>query len=98
MSHRRAAASGFSASRPAPQARDVKDILKRREAMMREAARLREYNASSLFVAKIQQLLTRWWAPASWQAREELLKTADWLISLEKRSGRGLRPADETRA
>jgi hypothetical protein len=53
---------------------------------MLEIAALRKANASK-FAANAEQLLTRWWSSANWVARGELLKTADWLIRLEKRRG-----------
>lgn len=68
--------------------RSQKDIIGRREALMIESERLRKSNPSSQFVDKVEQLLTRWWGGASWQKREDLLTTADWLLSLEKRGGR----------
>lgn len=75
--------------------RNIERIIARREALMAEAAGLREPRVPSSFTAKIEQLLTRWWSPASWQAREDLLKTAEWLISLEKRAT--AEPAPERR-
>jgi len=33
-------------------------------------------------IEKAQRLLTTHWAPASWAARAEILKTVDWLLRL----------------
>jgi hypothetical protein len=40
----------------------------------------------SRFVRNAQHLLTRWWSTASWAARQDLLKTVEWLIQLAKKS------------
>jgi hypothetical protein len=40
----------------------------------------------SRFVENAQQLLTRWWSTAGWVEREQLLKTVEWLIGLERLS------------
>lgn len=65
--------------------RAIDAILARREQLMREVAELRGPDASSAFVANAQQLLTRWWSRASWDAREELLKNVEWLVRVERR-------------
>jgi len=62
------------------------DILIRRDRLLSEVMLLRREGDSKL-INNAQQLLTRWWSAANWNAREELLKTADWLIRLEKRHG-----------
>jgi hypothetical protein len=36
----------------------------------------------SPFLNKAETLLTRHWAAASWQAREEILRSVKWLLSL----------------
>jgi len=58
-----------------------------RERLVADIAQLRERGATSRFINNAQQLLTRWWSTATWTAREELLKSAEWLVRLEK--GRG---------
>jgi len=65
--------------------RKVNSILSRREQLVAEVARLREQHNSSKLVENAQQLLTRTWAAADWDAREDLLKTVDWLVRAEKR-------------
>lgn len=37
-----------------------------------------------------QVLLTRWWGRANWKSRERLIRTAEWLIRLER--NRGMQP------
>jgi hypothetical protein len=54
---------------------------------MLQIAALHRLGQSSKFTANAEQLLTRWWAAANWSARGELLKTADWLLRVEKRRG-----------
>jgi len=60
-------------------------ILAQRERLIADIAALRDRGASSRFVDNAQQLLTRWWSTANWNGREELLRTADWLVRLEHR-------------
>ncbi|MFL5003102.1 MAG: hypothetical protein ACJ8DY_22205 [Xanthobacteraceae bacterium] len=65
----------------------INSILSRRERLVGELALLRQHGAASKFIDNAQQLLTRWWSGTTWDAREELLKSADWLLRLEKRHG-----------
>jgi hypothetical protein len=37
---------------------------------------------TNAFIEKAQRLLTTHWAPASWAARAEILRTVDWLVRL----------------
>jgi hypothetical protein len=64
--------------------RRMNSIVTRRLGLVSELAVLRQQGAESKFMDNAQQLLTRWWSRASWDAREELLKSADWLIRLQK--------------
>lgn len=50
---------------------------------MVEIATLQNSGHGSKFTANAEQLLTRWWAPANWNARSKLLETADWLLRVE---------------
>jgi hypothetical protein len=59
-------------------------ILDRRTALVAEVTQLRRGESNSVFAEHALELLTRWWARTNWSAREELLKTADWLICREK--------------
>jgi hypothetical protein len=65
--------------------RQVESILSRRQQLVAEVVKLREQHSNSKFIENAQQLLTRWWSPADWNAREDLLKTVDWLLRNEKR-------------
>jgi hypothetical protein len=64
--------------------RDAREITAQRDRLMARVARLRE-TGSPKAIENVQQLLTRWWSPANWHAREELLKTADWFLRLEEK-------------
>ena len=67
------------------EARDrIAAIVARREQLVAELGLLRDCGEASKLVYNAQQLLTRWWSSASWKAREELLKNAEWLLRLEK--------------
>jgi len=46
---------------------------------------LRDRGQASKFIDNAQVLLSCLWSRASWDARDELLKSADWLIRLERR-------------
>ena len=59
-------------------------MLARRRRLMLEIAMLEKSGQRSKFVANAEQLLTRWWAAANWKSRNELLKTADWLLRVEQ--------------
>jgi len=63
----------------------VKIILAQRDRLIADIAALRARGGSSKFVDNAQQLLTRWWSTATWHGREELLRSADWLLRLEQR-------------
>jgi len=49
------------------------------------------YPAASPFLRKAETLLTRFWARADWQAREDILRTARWLLDMTR-----LQPKPET--
>lgn len=59
-------------------------MLARRRRLMLEIALLQKSGQGSRFVANAEQLLTRWWGAANWKERNELLKTADWLLRVEQ--------------
>src|SRR5262245_20825555 len=72
------------AARKAPRL-GIERIIGRRQDLVAELARLRERGANSRLIDSAQQLLTRWWSPANWRSRAELLKTTEWLMHLELR-------------
>jgi hypothetical protein len=60
----------------------VRSLLSQRDEQVSEIAMLRSRtSAPSPFVKKAETLLTRHWARAGWQAREEILRTVRWLLS-----------------
>jgi|SRR5581483_6615103 len=63
----------------------INAIIVRRRQLVEEVVSLREIGREPTFLANAQQLLTRWWIGASWSAREDLLKTAEWLVRLSRR-------------
>jgi hypothetical protein len=85
---RKAAAIGRREAHPGAQQtlhHKVKTILSQRDRLVGEIGLLRERGSGSKFIDNAQQLLTRWWSTANWNAREDLLRTADWLVRLGKR-------------
>jgi hypothetical protein len=73
---------------PARKPRWTKDriaaIVARRSELVAEIAQLRETGRASRFVENAQRLLTNWWSRSDWAGREELLKSAGWLVGLAK--------------
>src|SRR5262249_56182714 len=80
------------AGHDAPQRR-IETILSRREQLMAEIGSLSESPTRSRFIDNARQLLTRWWATANWNGREDLLRTAQWAVRIAKQEAVGLRPA-----
>jgi hypothetical protein len=50
---------------------------------MLEIAALQRSGRASQFITNAEELLTRWWGTANWNARQELLKSAGWMLQLE---------------
>jgi hypothetical protein len=74
---RRAAGAKYS--------RKVVSLLSQRDALMDEiGAMLGGPNESSALARKAGTLLTRHWAGATWDAREEILQSARWLVSVSR--------------
>ena len=74
----------------------VENILLHRERLIAEVKGLGTVAGCSESAKKAQQLLTRWWAKADWNAREELLRVAEWVIRVEatgSSSARGSNPS-----
>lgn len=69
-----------------PSRRRAEAIMARRKELVAEVTRLRNEENNATFADKAMQLLTRWWASTGWNAREELLKSADWLIRVERQN------------
>src|SRR5262249_57101290 len=79
------------AGHDAPQRR-IETILSRREQLMAEIGSLSESPTHSRFIDNARQLLTRWWATANWNGREDLLRTAEWAVRIAKQEAVGPRP------
>jgi hypothetical protein len=61
----------------------VVSLLSQRDAQVTEIVMLRS-RAPSAFIKNAETLLTRYWARADWQAREEILRTVRWLLSMAR--------------
>jgi hypothetical protein len=63
----------------------VISLLSRRDDLMTEMAIMRSRaRAPRSFITKAGTLLTRHWANANWQTREEILRAAHWLLNVGK--------------
>jgi hypothetical protein len=72
-----------------PRARGASRLIEtERTRLFAELTMLRELRGpSARAIETARLLLTRSWAKASWRAREQLLRAADWLIRLEHNRG-----------
>ena len=65
--------------------RNVRSLLSQRDEQAGEIAMLLSRKSTpSRFIKKAETLLTRYWAKADWQAREEILRTVRWLLSMAR--------------
>jgi hypothetical protein len=65
--------------------RHVRSLLSQRDEQAGEIAMLCSgTSVPSPFVKKAETLLTRHWARADWQAREEILRTVRWLLNMAR--------------
>jgi hypothetical protein len=63
----------------------VRSLLSQRDEQAAEIAMLLSRKSTpSRFIKKAETLLTRYWARADWQAREEILRTVRWLLSMAR--------------
>jgi hypothetical protein len=85
-------AGGTARVGPRSPRRKADSIVARRQELMTELAALRARCGSSRFLENAEQLLTRWWSAATWNRREQILKSAGWLIRLEQRLLADVRP------
>jgi hypothetical protein len=58
-------------------------LLSQRDGQITEFTLLRARGPSS-FLRKAETLLTRHWARADWQGREEILRTVRWLLGMAR--------------
>jgi hypothetical protein len=61
-------------------------VLASRERLVTWISNLKQTGHATALTAKAESMLTRWWARANWSAREELLRTAEWMLRLEGRA------------
>jgi hypothetical protein len=62
-------------------------IVTQRNRLIEQIGLLRQRGAASRLTDNAEQLLTRWWPTANWRGREELLRSAEWLLSVENQRG-----------
>jgi hypothetical protein len=63
----------------------VSAIASQRGSRLSEIESLRRDGlAPASFVDKAQTLLTQEWSKATWRSREQLLRTVDWLLRMER--------------
>jgi hypothetical protein len=73
-------------------------LIERRDGCMAEIGRLRvNGDASSDLATKALQLLTAHWATSSWRARQDILRTAEWLLGISRKAADpSAIPSDDT--
>jgi hypothetical protein len=65
----------------------VRSLLSQRDRLMNEIVALRSVaTAPAPFLDKADQLLTVFWGKATWQSREEILRSAQWLLTIGNKS------------
>jgi len=68
----------------------MSSIESRRERQMTEIGSLRcPDHMPGSFVDKAETLLTSGWSKATWHSRENILRTVDWLLHMERAQRRG---------
>jgi hypothetical protein len=77
---------------PQPPKRRIAAVVAQRRQLMQEIAKLHSLGCDSHFVTNAEELLTRWWGTANWTARQELLKSASWMLELESNRNRSEAP------
>lgn len=81
-------ANALSGSVPSAQRPPQEAILAKRTQLMVEIARLRNWNGTSRKpLDRAELLLTARWGRATWAARANLLKSAQWLVGLAYSQG-----------
>jgi len=92
---RATSASGRSGGKSRSYSTHALSLVARRDELVTEIALLRSVKRPSALLNKAEALLTRYWAGASWQARDEILRGVNWLLSLARLPSAG--PADQVR-
>ncbi len=84
VANKRSAGTAKRRGRPGDSyAQHVVSLLSQRDEQVTEITMLRS-RAPSSFLRKAETLLTRYWARADWQGREEILRTVRWLLSMAR--------------
>jgi len=74
-----------SGGRSRGSSRYARSLLSLRDEQITESGLMRSAKAEpSPFLNKAETLLTRFWAGATWQAREEILRSVKWLLNLAR--------------
>ena len=74
-----------SGGRSRTYSRHTRSLLSLRDEQITEISLLRSAKVEpSAFLSKAETLLTRYWAAANWQAREEILRSVQWLLNLAR--------------
>ena len=95
MANRRAAGATRRRGKPTGSySQHVISLLSQRDQQVTEITMLRSRGPSP-FLRKAETLLTRYWARSDWQAREEILRTVRWLLSMARLES--AKPAGEVR-
>jgi hypothetical protein len=85
VNRRAAGATRRSGGKQAVFSQHVVSLLSQRDEQVTTITMLRSgRGAPSPFLRKAETLLTRYWARADWQAREEILRTVQWLLNMAK--------------
>jgi hypothetical protein len=72
-----------SGDRSRSYSRHAPSLLSLRDEQITEIGLLRSAKVEpSAFLNKAETLLTRYWAGANWQVREEILRSVQWLLNL----------------
>jgi hypothetical protein len=68
-------------------------LIERRDRCMSELARLcQNESASGALADKATHLLTAHWSASSWRARSDILRTAEWLLGISRKTARAVPP------
>ncbi len=71
-------------------------LIERRDLCMREIVRLRsDADPSGNLANKARQLLTARWAAASWRARADILRSAEWLLGISRNAAATMPNAEQ---
>ena len=86
MANRRlaATATGCGRANAIRHSQHVVSLLSLRDDLMTDIDQRLRAKTTSPLVKKATALLTRFWARANWQGREEIIRTAKWLLNVAR--------------